>query len=97
MLVLTRKKDEEIIIGQTITVQVLEFSRDRVTLGISAPLEIPIHRKEVHARIAGGEDSPLPPAQRGFVACAAPTEKTPAIGLGRVRKARKRHEPVVTL
>jgi carbon storage regulator len=53
MLVLTRRKDEKIIIGDSITITVLEIHRDRVRLGIDAPRNIPVHREEVHKAIKG--------------------------------------------
>ena len=48
MLVLSRKKDEKIIIGDNITVMVIEIRGDKVRLGIDAPPEVPIHRQEVY-------------------------------------------------
>ena len=51
MLVLTRKPNESIKIGQDIEVIVLEIHGDRVKLGFVAPAEVPIHRREVHDRI----------------------------------------------
>ena len=53
MLVLSRKKGERIVIGENITVTVLEVSGDRVRLGFEGPREVPVHREEVHSRIAG--------------------------------------------
>jgi carbon storage regulator len=47
MLVLTRSKDEAIVIGDGIEVTVLEVKGDKVKLGISAPASVPVHRKEV--------------------------------------------------
>ncbi|MEK7466936.1 MAG: carbon storage regulator CsrA [Planctomycetota bacterium] len=47
MLVLTRGKDEAIIIGDGIEVTVLEVKGDKVKLGIAAPPSVPVHRKEV--------------------------------------------------
>jgi carbon storage regulator len=47
MLVLTRKADEQIWIGDQITIQVLEIRPTSVRLGIEAPREIPITRPEV--------------------------------------------------
>ncbi len=47
MLVLTRKKSEEIIIGDNIRVVVIEVRGDKVRLGIDAPRNMPVHRKEV--------------------------------------------------
>jgi carbon storage regulator len=51
MLVLSRKENEAIKIGQEIEVVVLEIHGDRVKLGFLAPSEVPIHRREVHDRI----------------------------------------------
>ncbi|MHC4636218.1 MAG: carbon storage regulator CsrA [Planctomycetota bacterium] len=48
MLVLTRKKDESIIIGDNIEITVTEVSGNRVRLGINAPKEIIVHRKEIY-------------------------------------------------
>ena len=51
MLVLSRKKNESIVINDNITITVVEVRGDKVRLGIQAPREIPIHRSEVHAAI----------------------------------------------
>jgi carbon storage regulator len=51
MLVLTRKCDESIRIGNNIVLKVLETSSGYVKLGITAPKEIPVHREEVYERI----------------------------------------------
>ena len=47
MLVLTRKEGEEIVIGDDITITVLDFRGDAIRLGIDAPKHVSIHRKEV--------------------------------------------------
>ena len=47
MLVLSRKKNESIIINDNITIIVVEIRGDKVRLGIEAPKEIPVHRREV--------------------------------------------------
>ena len=52
MLVLSRKKNEEIVIGQEVTIEILEIRGDKVRLGISAPPEVPVHRREVALAIA---------------------------------------------
>lgn len=52
MLVLSRKKGEQIVIGEDIVVTVLEVSRDRVKLGFRGPVEVPILRQEVFERDA---------------------------------------------
>lgn len=51
MLVLTRKRDESIIIGDNIRVTVVEVRGDQVKLGIEAPRAIPVHREEVYKEI----------------------------------------------
>lgn len=53
MLVLSRKKDESIVINNDITVTVVEIRGDKVRLGIVAPKEVPVHRQEVFERIHG--------------------------------------------
>ena len=47
MLVLTRKKNERILIGDNIYLTIVEIRGDRVRLGIDAPAEIPVNREEV--------------------------------------------------
>jgi carbon storage regulator len=51
MLVLSRKGGESVVIGNDITVKVLEVRGDRVKLGFAAPGEVPIHRAEVQLSI----------------------------------------------
>jgi carbon storage regulator len=51
MLVLSRKKNEAIIIDAKITVTVVEIRGDKVRLGIEAPADIPVHRQEVFEAI----------------------------------------------
>lgn len=51
MLILSRKRNESIIIGGGITVTVVEIRGDKVRLGIEAPREIDVHREEVVARM----------------------------------------------
>jgi len=47
MLVLSRKKNESIVINNDITIVVVEIRGDKVRLGVEAPKEIPVHRREV--------------------------------------------------
>jgi carbon storage regulator len=56
MLVLSRKKDEKIIIGDNITVMVIEIRGDKVRLGIEAPKEVTVHRQEVYDAIKREQD-----------------------------------------
>ena len=51
MLALSRKKNEAIIINNNIEITVLDIRGDQVKLGIAAPKEIPIYRKEVYIQI----------------------------------------------
>jgi carbon storage regulator len=54
MLVLSRKQGEGIVIGNGVTVTVMEVRGNQVKLGFVAPAEVPIHREEVHQRIEDG-------------------------------------------
>ncbi len=47
MLVLSRKKNESIVINDEITIVVVEIRGDKVRLGVEAPKEVPVHRREV--------------------------------------------------
>jgi len=51
MLVLSRQKDESIIIGDNVEVTIVDVRGDKVRLGITAPKEIPVHRREVYEAI----------------------------------------------
>ena len=51
MLVLSRGRDESIIIGDNVVVTVVDVRGDKVRLGIDAPVEIPVHRREVYEAI----------------------------------------------
>lgn len=55
MLVLSRKKNESIVINNDITVTVVEIRGDKVRLGIVAPKAVPVHRQEVYEAIHGKE------------------------------------------
>ncbi|MEO1999337.1 MAG: carbon storage regulator CsrA, partial [Planctomycetaceae bacterium] len=59
MLVLSRKKNESIVIDGEVTITVVEVRGDKVRLGIEAPREIPIHRSEIYEAIvrAKGNDN----------------------------------------
>jgi carbon storage regulator len=62
MLVLSRKKNETIIINGNITITVVEIRGDKVRLGINAPRDVSVHREEVYTAIHGattGADKPV--------------------------------------
>jgi carbon storage regulator len=62
MLVLSRKKNESVIINNDITVTVVEIRGDKVRLGIVAPKEVSVHRQEVYEAIHGTRPASLDPA-----------------------------------
>jgi carbon storage regulator len=51
MLVLSRKKNESIVIDDRIKIVVVEIRGDKVRLGVEAPKEVPVHRQEVYEAI----------------------------------------------
>ena len=51
MLVLSRHRDESIMIGDDVVVTIVDIRGDKVRLGIAAPQDIPVHRQEVYDRI----------------------------------------------
>ena len=69
MLVLTRKTNQSIMIGDDVEVTVLAVSRDKIRLGITAPRDIPVFRKEVYVSIqeegANGDAEPAADAVEG--------------------------------
>ena len=63
MLVLSRHRDESIMIGDNIVVTVVDIRGDKVRLGIEAPTQIPVHRQEIYDAIQrekarGDENAP---------------------------------------
>ena len=60
MLVLSRRKDEAIVIGDNIRLMVLEVRGDKVRLGIDAPRDVPVHREEIAEAIAREEQRNKP-------------------------------------
>ncbi|MCE2809884.1 MAG: carbon storage regulator CsrA [Planctomycetota bacterium] len=57
MLVLSRKKNESIVINNEITIVVVEIRGDKVRLGVEAPKEVPVHRREVYDAIKKAVDA----------------------------------------
>lgn len=58
MLVLSRKKNESIVVDDSIIITVVEIRGDKVRLGIEAPREVPIHRSEVRDAIVAQSEIP---------------------------------------
>jgi carbon storage regulator len=58
MLVLSRKKNESIVINDDITIVVVEIRGDKVRLGVEAPKEVPVHRREVFDAIHRNDNAP---------------------------------------
>ena len=51
MLALSRKKNEALVINNNVEITILDIKGDQVKVGITAPKEVPIYRKEVHLQI----------------------------------------------
>lgn len=58
MLVLSRKKNESIVIDDRIKIVVVEIRGDKVRLGVEAPKEVPVHRQEVYDAIKRSAAAP---------------------------------------
>lgn len=59
MLVLSRKKNESIVINDDIHIVVVEIRGDKVRLGVEAPKEVPVHRNEVYEAIRRNQHDSL--------------------------------------
>lgn len=55
MLVLSRQLDESIVIGDDIVITIVDVRGDKVRLGITAPNNIPVHRREIYESILEGQ------------------------------------------
>lgn len=58
MLILTRRPNERLCIGENVVVTVLGVNGNQVRIGIEAPREVPVHREEIYQRIQSGEAEP---------------------------------------
>lgn len=59
MLTLSRKKNESVVINNNIEVTVLDVKGDQIKIGISAPKEVPIYRKEIYLQIQESNKSSM--------------------------------------
>lgn len=59
MLALSRKKNEAIVINNNVEITILEVKGDQVKLGISAPKEVPVYRKEVYVQIQEANEAAM--------------------------------------
>ena len=62
MLVLSRHRDESIMIGDNVIITVIDIRGDKVRLGIEAPNDVPVHRQEVYEAIKRDIKKASPPA-----------------------------------
>lgn len=63
MLILSRRTDESIVIGDEVTITILSVKGKQVRIGITAPPDVSVHREEIYQRIQAGEsvdDLPKP-------------------------------------
>lgn len=74
MLVLSRKKNESIVINNDVIVTVVEIRGDKVRLGIVAPKEVPVHRQEVFDAIHGKDTAEV--AAAPVVVSTKPSDST---------------------
>ena len=51
MLVLSRQRDESIVIGDNVVITIVDIRGDKVRVGVEAPSEVPVHRREVYEAI----------------------------------------------
>ena len=56
MLILTRKVGESLLIGDDVSITILNVRGNQVTIGVKAPKEISVHREEIYQRIKQAED-----------------------------------------
>lgn len=82
MLVLTRKLDESIVIGNSIVIKVVSIAGNQVHIGIAAPRDVPIYRQEVYDKVRNGNreavETPLAEPRRSSLLANLVRHATPA-------------------
>lgn len=56
MLILSRRTDESIVIGDEVTITILSVKGKQVRIGITAPSDVSVHREEIYQRIQSGDE-----------------------------------------
>jgi len=64
MLVLSRQRDESIMIGDDVEIIIVDVRGDKVRLGITAPRSIPVHRREIYDAIQREKNDPKEPQKQ---------------------------------
>lgn len=80
MLVLSRHRDETIMIGDDVEITVVDIRGDKVRLGINAPSRIPVHRKEVYDAIKRENAAAADVHPQDLQGVAEPARKERAVG-----------------
>jgi len=80
MLVLSRRRDETIMIGENVEITVVDIRGDKVRLGITAPARIPVHREEVYDAIKRENASAAEIKPQDILLVAEPAPKERAMG-----------------
>ena len=78
MLVLSRQRDESIMIGDDVEITIVDVRGDKVRLGITAPKTIPVHRREIYDAIQREKNGEGADAKEAPVAAKNPKPKTEA-------------------
>ena len=84
MLALTRKKGESLVIGNNVEIMVLEVRGDQVKIGINAPKEVPVYRKEVYLQIQKENEEAM--SVDGLADFAMPDKAMTAGSIGDLKK-----------
>jgi len=61
MLILSRRTDESIVIGDEVTITILSVKGKQVRIGITAPPDVSVHREEIYQRIQAGDPETAKP------------------------------------
>ncbi|MGC8624667.1 MAG: carbon storage regulator CsrA [Phycisphaerae bacterium] len=82
MLVLSRQRDESIMIGDNIEITIVDVRGDKVRLGITAPNTVPVHRKEVYETLQHAHSESVVAAESYTVPSGAGKTKPPEVPPG---------------